>query len=302
MAAGKVILDNASNKSASPPLANWWAEGKVANLFRNAVTSLLVDPIATIKPRIPTDTELLGNISKPRAFEKDPEKLDALIDYVLSKKSDVLGTRAAKKDISMDRGYAATLGISPTTAFATAARKDHKDDGFSTALNFVLDIEKGRANHAKMNGGDTIFGIASRSHKAVFNEVVDNVNRNRMGTAIQMVSTFYRNEFWNKLTSLDELPLPARIIALDTAVLHGHRFANKLIEASGGDPETMLKMRIDRTVELAESSPHNKKTNFNGWMNRIAELAKEVYSGPSPEPQANSRTVQPALYQNGLGL
>lgn len=173
---------------------------------------------------------------------------------------------------------------------------------YDNAFELILITEGGYVNDKSDAGGETIFGIARRSHpKSKIFELLDYwkskgntdpkilTKMAKDSEIYYLAKEIYQKEYWNKCRC-DELPDLHRYPLFDCAVNLGVKQACKLYQralfvkddgvigpktiaaAKATNPDSVLRGFFERWGEfytaLAESKPSNQKF-LQGWRNRI---------------------------------
>lgn len=166
---------------------------------------------------------------------------------------------------------------------------------FDDAVNNVLTREGGYVNDAADRGGETNLGISSNA-----NPDVDVAN-----LTTDQAKALYRERYWDAIGG-DSIPPAIRELAFDTAVNMGPSTARRLVELSGGDPQRFLAERKKIYDAIVANDPSQRKF-YNGWMNRLEELAGRVAGGiadtvmPTAEAAPVGDVSMPALGVQGGG-
>ena len=133
---------------------------------------------------------------------------------------------------------------------AVAVTADGQSPRFRAALELVLDVEKGFANHAWDNGGKTKFGISARSYPELD---IENLTR-------EQAAAIYWRDFW-QVAPCAELPWEIGYPLFDAAVHHGPGRAVKLLQSAigatadgewGPKSAAVFARRSNNLVELLE--------------------------------------------------
>lgn len=150
---------------------------------------------------------------------------------------------------------------------------------FGTIVSKVLDIEGGYvANDA--GKGETNMGINKTANPDVD---VKNLTRDQ-------AVALYKERYWNGIGA-DSLPANIRAIAFDAAVNHGVSTANRLVAASGGDPERLIELRRAEYQKLLERNPEKFGKYEKSWMSRLDQLSANTKGDRALAPmleQANA--------------
>lgn len=140
--------------------------------------------------------------------------------------------------------------------------------GFDPSVGRVLQFEGG-LNPADTNGTPSNMGINQAANPDVD---VKNLNRDQ---AINI----YRDRYWNTIGA-DKLDPRLAHVAFDTSVIAGPGKAKELLEKSGGDPETFLKLREDFQNRLLQANPEKFGKYAKAWANRNATLRADIGVNP----------------------
>jgi len=135
---------------------------------------------------------------------------------------------------------------------------------FNSVSKFILKHE-GSAYVASdgASGAPAKFGINQAA-----NPNVDVKNLTKAG-AVQI----YKNDYWNAIGG-DNLSPAMALAAMNTAVLSGVGTAKRLISESGGDANKLIDAHEQHLKRLATDPKY--APSEKGWMNRIADLRREV--------------------------
>jgi lysozyme family protein len=135
---------------------------------------------------------------------------------------------------------------------------------FEKAIAFVLKHEGGYVNHPDDPGGETRYGIAKRSHPTV-----DIKNLTMDGA-----KGIYLSEYWIP-SGAGNLSDSLAIVHFDTAVNCGAGKAKAILDASKGNAQDYLLLRIKYYSEIIAVKP--KQVIFlNGWIKRCMDLYQET--------------------------
>jgi len=163
-------------------------------------------------------------------------------------------------------------------------------ENFQQALKFILDPEGGYSNHSADRGGETKYGIAKKFYP---NEDIPNLTPERAGE-------IYKQDYWDKIKG-DYLPSGVDYIVFDSAVNHGVGNAGKFLQRAINRINDQIKVDGIIGVQTITKATHlgttlipeiirerdifyrkiiaNDKSQevfFKGWMNRLADVSKNV--------------------------
>lgn len=130
------------------------------------------------------------------------------------------------------------------------------------SLQFVLKWEGGYVNDPKDPGGETKYGISKRAHP---NEDIANLTPER-------ALVIYQTEYWDPIGG-DNLPLPACVVAFDTAVNCGVSRAQAWLRITKEDWKALINIRRQYYLDLVNKKP-TLKVFLKGWLNRLNDLQK----------------------------
>ena len=163
-------------------------------------------------------------------------------------------------------------------------------DVFQTVVGSLLKREGGYVAKDGKSGAPANFGINQK-----YNPDVDVKGLTKEGAI-----AIYKDRYWNKIGG-DNLAPATALVALDTAALQGPEVANKLIEATNGDPKAMIAARRVQLAALAKKDPEQAK-NLPGWTKRLDGLEAEVAAMPPSAYRKVSMDDRSPLAQNTSGL
>ena len=147
------------------------------------------------------------------------------------------------------------------------------EDNWQRVKNFILAEEGGYQNNPADSGNwtsgkvgigeqkGTNWGISAASYP-----YLDIVNL----TLIDAIA-IYRRDYWQK-SGADQLPWPACLLMMDTAVLHGVGAATKMLAEVGPNPYAFAAKRL--RIYTASANWHIFGA---GWTNRIAALFEAIH-------------------------
>ena len=81
----------------------------------------------------------------------------------------------------------------------------------------------------------------------------------------------YRRDYWQP-SGADQLPWPACLLVMDTAVLHGVSAATKMLAEVGPNPYSLAAKRL-----RIYTASKNWDVFGAGWTNRIAALLEKMH-------------------------
>jgi len=161
---------------------------------------------------------------------------------------------------------------------------------FRDALAFTLEYEGGYANHPYDPGGETNYGITRTTARA------HGYRGSMKKIPMEVVSTIYREGFWDKCRC-EEMPRhPLRLVVFDAAVNSGPANGAKWLQAALGvapdgaiGPITLAAANAHRDLDRLALLAIQLRLDFlrglrtwrrfgRGWSNRIAALRAEVES------------------------
>lgn len=134
---------------------------------------------------------------------------------------------------------------------------------FSKAFEFVMKWEGGSliTKDPDDPGGTTKYGITKRSYPSLNIEKLTEED----------AKSIYFQDYWRK-SGADIQKAPIGIVIFDTAVNLGVSRARRLAIQAEFDVPTMIRLRKEYYLKLAEINPVMKKY-LKGWMNRVDALA-----------------------------
>lgn len=136
---------------------------------------------------------------------------------------------------------------------------DFEEADFEKAFNFVIEWEGGYVNDPNDPGGETKYGISSRSYPQLD---IKNL------TLYDAKGIYYR-DYWVK-SGCDELTPPLDIIIFDTSVNMGVSRAKEFLdESSDWRDYLLLRLCAYSKFELA-------RLYFRGWANRTLNLYEKI--------------------------
>lgn len=144
-----------------------------------------------------------------------------------------------------------------------------------SAITFVLSpqIEGGYANHPADKGGPTNMGVTQAAYDRW---------RTRHHLPIRSVRditetearTLYYEDYWVP-SGAEGLLWPVQLIHFDTYVNSPPLVARKLLEESGGNPVTYLRLREENYRAIVRRDP-TQGVFLNGWLNRVKTLKAAI--------------------------
>lgn len=174
------------------------------------------------------------------------------------------------------------IGPDPETQIQKSVAPQATAGGFNAAVSLVLQKEGGYVAKDGKSGAPANFGINQAANPDI------NVKNLTKDQAVQI----YKTRYWDQING-DTLPPATAAVALDTAVLQGPEVANKLVAATGGDPQAMITARRAQLNALADSGPVQAKYR-NTWMKRLDTLQGEV-ANIAPTNPADTAGMLPKL-------
>ena len=144
-----------------------------------------------------------------------------------------------------------------------------QDERFRVALDFVLSCEGGYVNNPNDLGGETNFGITTRTYLDY---------RRSKGLAPRSVKEISWDEIEDIYYKKYYIPSGANkikdfrlaLLHFDTAVNMGVTRANSFLTLSHSNYETYLRLRKEKYIEFAKVP--SQKIFLKGWLNRLCRL------------------------------
>lgn len=165
-------------------------------------------------------------------------------------------------------------GAAPSATTAAIAGKPTfgpiKLGGFDSSLGRTLQFEGG-VNPSDTNGTPSVNGINQKANP--------DVDLNRVQSDPAYRASIYRERYWNPIQA-DKMDPRLAHVAFDTSVIAGPGKAKELLEKSGGDPETFLKLREDFQNRLLKANPDKFGKYAQAWANRNATLRADIGVNP----------------------
>lgn len=120
----------------------------------------------------------------------------------------------------------------------------------------------GYTNDPRDPGGETKYGISKRAHP---NEDIKNLTPER-------ALVIYQNEYWLPIGG-DNLPIPACVVAFDSAVNCGVSRTLGWLRITKNDWNGLINIRQQYYLDLVEKKP-TLRVYLKGWLNRLTDLKK----------------------------
>lgn len=156
---------------------------------------------------------------------------------------------------------------------------------FEECVIEVLRFEAGWVNNPADPGGETNFGISKSSYPQLD---IKNLTR-------EAAIAIYKRDYWERI-SADRLPNQIRLLAFDTAVLHGVKFSIATIQAIMGMPatgewteanffalDTIDPKKIIERIAVRRMLVYKGSKNWvrfgAGWSTRLLEVTCRSYQG-----------------------
>jgi hypothetical protein len=182
----------------------------------------------------------------------------------LLKKSMEQREQKTLQGILFRRDTAGVSGITPVD----------ENQRFTECLKFVLAKEGSRYVHEDGGKESSRYGILqSTARELGYKGDIRNITK----AEVEMIY----NKIWDRSGAKD-MPFPLCLVHFDTYV-NSPAMAKKILEQSGGDVDTYLKLREQRYMRLATLRPGIFGKYLNGWKNRVNSLRIMVaeYKGAS---------------------
>jgi lysozyme family protein len=152
--------------------------------------------------------------------------------------------------------------------------------GFPRALALVLGFEGGKSDKPSDPGGRTAYGITHDTFDA-YCDAHRQPRRDVFTITQAEVADVYHEKYW-EAGSCDEIPWPLSLVHFDARVNHGPAHARRFLMAArldSGDAVAEAKRYLDLRAtfyrQIVAQNPGQERF-FNGWMNRLDRLRKEV--------------------------
>lgn len=133
--------------------------------------------------------------------------------------------------------------------------------GAQANIAAVLEREGGYVNDPADRGGETNYGISTKSHPGV------DIKNLTPAAAAEL----YKTKYWDAIGA-DNLPPDLQSQAFDASVNQGVGATKKMLAEANGDPAKFAELRRQRYIELAEKDPSQKKF-LAGWLSRVDQAA-----------------------------
>ena len=103
-----------------------------------------------------------------------------------------------------------------------------------------------------------------------------------------------KREYWDAINGdhLAQIDPKLAAVAYDTAIMSGVGTTARMLRQSNGDPNALLRLRVDHQQSLLQSNPEKYGGAAQSWMNRNRDLAK-VVGGGLPETPVALSTPEP---------
>ena len=144
---------------------------------------------------------------------------------------------------------------------------------FKAFLDFVLACEGGYSNNPNDLGGETNFGITSRTYSD-FRKSKGLSLRSVKEISMDEIEEIYYKKYYlaSGTDKIDDFRLA--LIHFDTAVNMGVARANNFLTLSHSNIDEYLHLRKEKYIEFARVP--SQKIFLKGWLNRIARLESYI--------------------------
>lgn len=151
---------------------------------------------------------------------------------------------------------------------------------FDQAIKFVIEDEGGYVDHRYDKGGETKYGISSRSYPDV----------DIKNLTLQEAVNIYKRDYWDA-SKVDLLPESIRYQYFDMCVNHGAGWARRILQRAAKvkddgiiGPNTLralnglknvdiMQARLERFADIVRADS-NQIHFFRGWINRAVKVYK----------------------------
>lgn len=147
------------------------------------------------------------------------------------------------------------------------------DKRFRQALDFVLACEGGYVNNPNDLGGETNFGITTRTYSA-YRKSKGLCARSVKEISMNEIEEIYYKKYYiaSGANKIEDFELA--LVHFDTAVNMGISRANNFLTLSHSNVEEYLRLRRAKYIEFAKIP--SQKVFLRGWLNRVAHLESYI--------------------------
>lgn len=148
-----------------------------------------------------------------------------------------------------------------------------QDERFNTALSFVLSCEGGYVNHPNDIGGETNFGITTKTYLD-YRKSKNLPPRSVKFISDEEIKEIYYKKYYVASGANNIKDFKLALVHFDTAVNMGISRANNFLTLSKTNVDSYMCLRKEKYLEFAKVP--SQKVFLKGWLNRLCRLENYI--------------------------